>query len=91
MVAARAAGLRVVVVDAGVDGRRCAGAETIRPAEARGDLALTDALRQGDAAVLVELGKKLGFRLAAEGLIALGEVGIGNTTPAAALAAALLD
>jgi nicotinate-nucleotide--dimethylbenzimidazole phosphoribosyltransferase len=89
-VAARTAGLRVVAVDAGVDGPPVAGAETIRFADARGDLVLTDALRPGDAAVLVELGKKLGFRLAAEGLIALGEAGIGNTTPAAALAAALL-
>jgi nicotinate-nucleotide--dimethylbenzimidazole phosphoribosyltransferase len=40
---------------------------------------------------LLEVGRRLGAARAAGGLVALGEVGVGNTTVAAALAAALLD
>jgi nicotinate-nucleotide--dimethylbenzimidazole phosphoribosyltransferase len=43
-----------------------------------------------DAAALVEEGRALGHELASSGLVCLGEVGIGNTTVAAALACALL-
>jgi nicotinate-nucleotide--dimethylbenzimidazole phosphoribosyltransferase len=72
-VAAAAAGLRCVVVDAGT---------------ATGDLLHTDALSAARVSELVEQGREIGY--AAGGLVALGEVGIGNTTVAAALAAALL-
>jgi nicotinate-nucleotide--dimethylbenzimidazole phosphoribosyltransferase len=74
VVAATASGLRTVVVDAG---------------SSTGDLLHTDALSREAVDALVEQGRALG---AAEGpgLVALGEVGIGNTTIAAALSAALL-
>ncbi|MCW2598444.1 MAG: cob(II)yrinic acid a,c-diamide reductase [Frankiales bacterium] len=74
-VAASAAGLRAVVVDAGTSS---------------GDLLHTDALTTAEASALVERGRELGANEGRAGLVALGEVGIGNTTVAAALAAALL-
>jgi nicotinate-nucleotide--dimethylbenzimidazole phosphoribosyltransferase len=70
----------------------------------QGDLAESDALTEADVEALLEQGIRLGTRLAcgstepggagevgATGLICLGEVGIGNTTVAAALACALLN
>ncbi len=51
-----------------------------------GDLLHTDALSAADAEALLERGRAA----APAGLVALGEVGIGNTTVAAALACALL-
>ena len=76
-VAARAAGLAVELIDAGID---CY----------RGDLVTTDALDQRTYAALLALGRDRGRALAGDGPVALGEVGVGNTTVAAALAAALL-
>jgi nicotinate-nucleotide--dimethylbenzimidazole phosphoribosyltransferase len=55
-----------------------------------GDLVAGDAMSLSAADALVEEGKALGQRLAGHGLICLGEVGIGNTTVAAALACVLL-
>ncbi|MCW2849153.1 MAG: cob(II)yrinic acid a,c-diamide reductase [Marmoricola sp.] len=76
-VAAAAAGLEFEVVDAG---------------SATGDLVTTDALTAGQVSSLIERGRRLGADAGQEHrLVALGEVGIGNTTVAAALAAALLD
>ena len=90
-VAAGTAGLGVVVVDAGIDGPALRGAEVLRPRDARGDLAGSDALTAGDVDLLVEGGREVGRRAARSGLVVLGEVGVGNTTVAAALACALLD
>lgn len=56
-----------------------------------GDLLYADALNPGDVDRLIEQGKEIGYRLAERGLICLGEVGIGNTTVAAALSCVLLD
>ncbi|MEW2550118.1 5,6-dimethylbenzimidazole synthase [Streptomyces sp. NPDC047002] len=89
-VAARTAGLAPCVVDAGVEGGPVPGAVGARPVGERGDLVGADALGPDDAAALVSRGRALGGRLARDGLVALGEVGTGNTTVAAALAAALL-
>jgi nicotinate-nucleotide--dimethylbenzimidazole phosphoribosyltransferase len=75
---ARQAGLRVEAVHA-------------RPAGRPGDLVEADALGLDDVNRLIEQGRDLGRRLADQGLICLGEVGIGNTTVAAALSCALLD
>jgi nicotinate-nucleotide--dimethylbenzimidazole phosphoribosyltransferase len=61
-----------------------------RPAGPVGDLVETDAMRLDDVDRLIEQGQALGGRLADHGLICLGEVGIGNTTVAAALSCALL-
>jgi nicotinate-nucleotide--dimethylbenzimidazole phosphoribosyltransferase len=75
---ARQAGLRVEAVHA-------------RPAGPAGDLVESDAMRLDDVDRLIEHGQAMGRRLADHGLICLGEVGIGNTTVAAALSCALLD
>ncbi|WP_104522970.1 5,6-dimethylbenzimidazole synthase [Blastococcus atacamensis] len=57
----------------------------------QGDLLTADALTPAAATALLEEGRTLGRELAGAGLVCLGEVGIGNTTVAAALACALLD
>ena len=75
-VAAASAGLATVVVDAGTS---------------EGDLLHTDALPRAEVERLVAEGRVLGETHGPAGLLALGEMGIGNTTVAAALAAALLD
>ena len=91
-VAAVTAGLATVIVDAGVADRPVPGARDARPREPRGDLVAADALSAADVDRLLEAGRELGRRAAATGrLVALGEVGIGNTTVAAALTAVLLD
>ncbi len=77
-VAARAAGLDVELIDAGIG---CS----------RGDLVTTDALDPATYAALLALGIERGAALAAAGPVALGEIGVGNTTVASAVAAALLD
>jgi len=60
------------------------------PAGKQGDLLTSDAMTAAAARALVEEGRALGSRLAPHGLVCLGEVGIGNTTVAAALGCALL-
>jgi nicotinate-nucleotide--dimethylbenzimidazole phosphoribosyltransferase len=75
VVAARGAGLAVEVLDGGT---------------ATGNVRDADALTAEATVALVEQGREVGARLAGEGLVALGEMGIGNTTLAAAMAAALL-
>lgn len=76
-VTAASAGLAVDLVDAGVG-------------ERRGDLVTSDALDPETYAALLALGRERGAAAAGTGLVALGEIGIGNTTVAAALAAGLL-
>ena len=87
---AKGAGLAVVGVDAGV-AQAVPGAHGVRPAGERGDLASTDAMTLADVDALVAAGREIGTEAAASGLVCLGEVGVGNTTVAAALACALLD
>jgi nicotinate-nucleotide--dimethylbenzimidazole phosphoribosyltransferase len=74
-VAAAAAGLRSHVVDCG---------------HATGNLRDEDALTPEALESLLAAGRADGVSLGEEGLVALGEVGMGNTTVAAALAAVLL-
>ncbi|SDO03044.1 5,6-dimethylbenzimidazole synthase [Geodermatophilus sp. DSM 45219] len=88
--AARTAGLGVCVVDAGVSGDPVPGATVLRPAGPRGDLVDRPAMTPDDAWRLLDAGRDLGRQVAAAGLVALGEVGVGNTTVAAALACGLL-
>jgi nicotinate-nucleotide--dimethylbenzimidazole phosphoribosyltransferase len=91
-VAAAAAGLTTTVVDAGVGDHLVAGAVDVRPHDLRGDLVTADALSEADVRRLLDAGVALGRRAAESGgPVALGEVGIGNTTIAAALTAAVLD
>ena len=88
--AARVGGLALVVVDAGVDGEPVAAARVCRALGRRGDLVEHDALERPDVERLVELGRLLGAGLDRSSLVAIGEVGVANTTVAAALASVLL-
>jgi nicotinate-nucleotide--dimethylbenzimidazole phosphoribosyltransferase len=88
--AARTAGLELVIVDAGVDGSPVPGAAAMRPVDARGDLVTAPAMTPADTWRLIDSGRALGEEAAAAGLVALGEVGVGNTTVAAALACGLV-
>ena len=87
---ARAAGLQVCLADCGIDGDHIPGWRDVRPPGVRGDLATADALERDAVTWLVAAGARVGHELAVAGPVALGEVGIGNTTVASALAAALL-
>jgi nicotinate-nucleotide--dimethylbenzimidazole phosphoribosyltransferase len=89
--AARTAGLGVCVVDAGVSGAPVPGATVIRPVDPRGDLVGRPAMTPEDVRRSLDAGRELGRAAAAAGLVAVGEVGVGNTTIAAALACGLLD
>ncbi|MCW2737699.1 5,6-dimethylbenzimidazole synthase [Nocardioides sp.] len=76
-VAASAAGLDFDVVDTGT---------------ATGDLVTSDALSADQVSELIDRGRRMGAAVGSHHVLqALGEVGIGNTTVAATLAAALLD
>ncbi len=100
--AAIGAGLAVELIDAGVDPSALAvvragvtDAEagpdrtTLPVARDRGDLAHTDAMSIIDTERFVNAGRTVGRAAGERGLVALGEIGIGNTTVAACLAAAL--
>jgi len=66
--------------------------EAVRAAVASpGDLVEDEAMSPPDVEELITAGRELAARLTGRGLICLGEVGIGNTTVAAALLHALLD
>jgi nicotinate-nucleotide--dimethylbenzimidazole phosphoribosyltransferase len=87
--AARTAGLGWRVVDAGVAGGPVAGALSLRPVHARGDLVTGPAMTAVDTDRLVDEGRRLGTEVSGAGIVALGEIGVANTTVAAALACAL--
>lgn len=89
-VAARLVGANLDVVDAGVDGAPVPGAVVCRPVDPRGDLVEGDALSPSDVHGLLLAGRKHGNQLSGR-IVVLGEVGIGNTTVAAALVAARLN
>jgi nicotinate-nucleotide--dimethylbenzimidazole phosphoribosyltransferase len=82
-------GAEVLAVDAGVRGEPVRGAHLLRAADARGDLAVADALSASDVADLLAAARVLGAGFGRR-VVVLGEVGIGNTTVAAALAAGQL-
>ena len=94
-VLAREAGARLVVVDAGVigspvaDGVRSAVVDEVR---GTGNIALGPAMSLRVAIRLIEGGIAFADSLAADGIgiVAVGDMGIGNTTAASALCAALL-
>ena len=89
--AAKAAGIGVIVLDAGVLGDVVPGSLVCRPLEQRGDLVHEDALSQADVDRLLEFGRDIGLRTSDADLVAIGEFGIGNTTVSACLASVLLD
>jgi nicotinate-nucleotide--dimethylbenzimidazole phosphoribosyltransferase len=88
--AAGSAGLGLRIVDAGVSAEPVPGTTVLRPAGPRGDLVEQPAMTRDDTEGLMAAGRDLGRELADAGLVALGEVGVGNTTVAAALACGLL-
>jgi nicotinate-nucleotide--dimethylbenzimidazole phosphoribosyltransferase len=89
-----------VLVDAGVTAASAAHAGvtpagpvrviSLGPKDVRGDLTTTDAMSREDVLRLVAAGRDIGADAARDGLVALGEIGIGNTTVAACLTVALL-
>ena len=89
VVAARTAGLETLIVDAGVTGDPLVDARDHRPLDARGDVVSAPALSRADTERLIGDGRTLGAEAAQAGLVCLGEVGVGNTTVAAALACVL--
>ena len=85
---ATAAELSHLVVDAGVT-QPVEGARSMRVPGERGDLLHTDAMAPAQVEALLRDGRALGEEAAEAGLVCLGEVGVGNTTVATALACAL--
>ena len=68
------------------------GREVVDAGTATGVLVRADALSPDQVSALLELGRRTGARIGRRhALLALGEVGIGNTTVAATLTALLLD
>jgi nicotinate-nucleotide--dimethylbenzimidazole phosphoribosyltransferase len=88
--AAADAGMAVRLIDCGIDGPLLAGWADRRPTGTRGDLATAPAMTAGDVETLIATGEAIGAELSVQGPVAIGEVGIGNTTIASAVASALL-
>jgi nicotinate-nucleotide--dimethylbenzimidazole phosphoribosyltransferase len=89
-VLARALGAELVVADVGLTGPRIEGLLDRRVGEGSGDITLGPALSPEQLRKAVEVGHVLARDLTRRcDLIVLGDIGIGNTTVAAALLAAL--
>ena len=89
-VLARALGAELVVADLGLRGPHPPGVRDHRLAAGSADSTAGPALTSSQLQAAVEVGHRLGLELAgANELLVLGEIGIGNTTVAAALLAAL--
>jgi nicotinate-nucleotide--dimethylbenzimidazole phosphoribosyltransferase len=92
-VLARETGARLVLVDAGTKAEHVhAGALDVRVGQGTANFAAAPAMTRTQAVTLMERGAGLAAELAGDGvnLLALGEMGIANTTAASALCAALL-
>jgi nicotinate-nucleotide--dimethylbenzimidazole phosphoribosyltransferase len=89
-VLARALSAELVIADLGLRGPHPAGVRNRRIAEGSADLTVGPALTPKQLRAAVKSGYELGAELAERHeLIVLGEIGIGNTTAAAALLAGL--
>lgn len=93
-VLARHAGARHLSIDVGVLGERLAPHPALWDRRVRAgsaDLAVGPALTAADVAAALDVGAAVAAELVADGadLLVTGEMGIGNTTPAAAVIAAL--
>jgi nicotinate-nucleotide--dimethylbenzimidazole phosphoribosyltransferase len=89
-VLARALGGELIVADVGLRGRRSDAVRDHRLAEGSADMTAGPALTPEQLRAAIETGYRLGTELATEhDLLVLGEIGIGNTTAAAALLAGL--
>ncbi|WP_456414662.1 nicotinate-nucleotide--dimethylbenzimidazole phosphoribosyltransferase [Oceanithermus profundus] len=92
---AHAAGAEVYVLDVGVNGPEFPAHERLIPARVRpgtGNLVREPAMSPAEAMAALQAGENAARRAVSEGatLLAAGDMGIGNTTAAAALTAALL-
>jgi nicotinate-nucleotide--dimethylbenzimidazole phosphoribosyltransferase len=90
----RALGAKLVVVDAGVvEPYEHASIRAARLADGTANAALGPAMTRQQAVEAIAHGEALAHELAGVGttVVVLGEMGIGNTTSAAALSSALLD
>jgi nicotinate-nucleotide--dimethylbenzimidazole phosphoribosyltransferase len=92
-VLARGAGAHLRVFDLGVASPPVAGVRDLRVAPGTSDLTEGPAMTRAQAEQCIDAGVAAAAELAEEGfgIVALGEMGIGNTTSASALTAALLD
>ncbi len=93
---ARAAAAEVYVLDVGVNGPEFPIHERLIPARVRagaGNIAREPAMNPAEAMAALQAGENAARRAISEGatLLAAGDMGIGNTTAAAALTAALLS
>jgi nicotinate-nucleotide--dimethylbenzimidazole phosphoribosyltransferase len=89
-VLARALGAELTVADVGLRGARAAGVVDRRVAAGSADITLGPALSDAQLRGAVEAGYELALELAGRcELVVLGEIGIANTTAAAALLAGL--
>jgi len=90
---ARQVGAAVHVVDVGVAGPLdgLAGVRDHKVRRGTDDIALGPAMNAGEALAALDVGSQVAHTLVAQGadLLVTGEMGIGNTTPSAALVAAL--
>ncbi|MTD45738.1 5,6-dimethylbenzimidazole synthase [Conexibacter sp. W3-3-2] len=86
-----AGGHRLLAADVGLRGPRVPGVRDLRIADGTADLVGEDALSAAQLRAALEAGATLVDELADAGVdcVVLGEIGIGNTTTAAALAAVL--
>ncbi len=83
-------GAETVAVDAGVDGPPVADVVDERLGRGTDDIAAAPAMSRTDAVAALDAGVRVArTRVADADVVALGELGIGNTTVAAALTAAL--
>jgi nicotinate-nucleotide--dimethylbenzimidazole phosphoribosyltransferase len=92
-VLARQAGANVVIVDAGVaaDMEPCEGLVSANIAPGTADISVGPAMSREQARAALELGARVAREAIADGadLLACGDMGIGNTTPSAALTAVI--
>jgi nicotinate-nucleotide--dimethylbenzimidazole phosphoribosyltransferase len=89
-VLARELGAPLVVADLGLSGHRPDGVVDARAADGAADISTGPAMTADALQAAVEAGYRLAAGLAADAdVVCLGEIGIGNTTASAALAAAL--
>ncbi|HVT63950.1 MAG TPA: nicotinate-nucleotide--dimethylbenzimidazole phosphoribosyltransferase [Mycobacteriales bacterium] len=88
--AAMSAGMALRLVDCGMNGEPIDGWAPNHASGTRGDIATGDAMTDDDVDGLLRAGVDLGHELAATGPVEIGELGIGNTTVGAVVAASVL-
>ncbi|MDN6020259.1 MAG: nicotinate-nucleotide--dimethylbenzimidazole phosphoribosyltransferase [Enterobacterales bacterium] len=92
-VLAKHAGAEVVIVDAGIDCDPIPGAVDMRMGRGCGNIAQTAAMSREQAETLLVKSAMLAMQQAESGvrLLGVGELGIANTTPAAAIVSVMTD